>query len=151
MQSSFPQDSTAFGVYCRTNLDSNAFALGSTSQFTFRLRNSNLTRIAINSGGFNDVANTSSLGLRMAGRTNSTTVRHIVNGVVTNTITRASTSPVSSSVYFHAANGVSTAANSNELSLYALNLPNFTTNELLDFYEAIQRYQTNVISGGRNV
>ena len=97
--------------------------------------------------------NTSTLGLISAQRIVSTSKEKYLNGVLVNIASVASTTPTTNKFYGFANNGNGTASRALtgcELALIAATC-SFTINEMYDFYEAIQYYQTNVITGGRNV
>lgn len=151
---------TGIGVYQRTDISSsqyNGTRDSSNRWFAQRVKTSSTSRlVAINSTANNQAAAAAGTtdGLQIAHREDSSTTHYSVNGVVTNTFSRAATGKSNLSVYFHnrhIATGTDGPLGVNEYAMYLLNLPWFTTNELADFYEAVQWYQTNVITGGRQV
>lgn len=76
-----------------------------------------------------------------------------LNGVSINSTAVASTGRTANNVYFHALNNNGTASNSydKQLCLYGHGLPALTANEHSDLSWIINLYQTEVITGGRQV
>jgi hypothetical protein len=71
-----------------------------------------------------------------------------VSGLPTSTVSRGTRN-----FYSHAQNNIGTpsAFSDSELAMYMVGGNYLNTNELADFNEAVQWYQTNVITGGRHV
>jgi hypothetical protein len=158
--SAYDINSMALSVYSRTNLainanfdfaasdssTSNAYLLNSmnaSNQFNFIIANNvSLTPPTISdSRGFNLIQN------------NNTSKSAVKNGIVLSTVTQALTGQTTRNLYFHSwnNNGVSSDASSRQLCFYEVGMPSLTANELLDFYTVVQRLQSNVITGGRQI
>lgn len=99
-------------------------------------------------------AQTTKDGLQGLQRTSSISKSYSENGVTKNTAIVSAL--LASNIYampFHSNIGFvgHAAFYAGEISLYAFGIPALSINALADFNEAIQWYQTNVITGGRNV
>lgn len=83
-------------------------------------------------------------------RRSSTDVQVYRDNSLFDTISATSLTPVGLTTYFHGNNfsGSLSAESERRLSLYA-QIPSLTDNEALDFYEAINTFNNNVITGGR--
>ena len=139
-------------VYSRTNSVVTTTEIGTNSRTQLELLVSgNLSRIRINDVTTQSVSNTDSRGFFGISR-NGTTKYYIRNGVRTTVGTVATTSS-STTISFHSANsgGVPNNESSRQLSFYIVGLSDLTQNEIDDLYESVQNYQTEVITGGRQV
>lgn len=148
--SNYPQNAIGFGVYCRTNSDALAMEGGTTSTYVLT-RYLNNIRTRQNDGTTTQIPNTDSRGLFMAQR-NGTSKQFYKNGVSIFSSTIPTTVLNATEFYFHAQNiGSLAQVSSRQLAFLTMGLPIMTANEHDDFYYAIQQYQTNVITGGRQV
>jgi len=145
-----------FGIYSRTNAISNSY-IDAGSNTSYLQTRADLSRFIVRVFGKGNgltVANdnTDSRGLFQAqigpGPGSLFTVEKMKNGLILNSDLDASPSQNSQTFTFHRRN---TSYSIRELSMYILGTPFLTAKENADFYEAIQWYQTNIITGGRNV
>jgi hypothetical protein len=124
------------------------------SRTTFNPRNgSSVFSTAFNSNSSGNVSNTNSSGLVGIQRTNSTTVQPTRNGLILGDITYSSTTTNSFNYYFHGENESNSLSffSTRQLCFYEVGMPALTANQLIDFYTVVQRLQSNVISGGRQI
>lgn len=143
-----------FGVYNRTSGISSNYDLGayngSAQARTLRIQASGNSRTLGFDSGLNTQTATAFDGLLLAGRSGSFGYT-FVNGNLNTTHAGLSGSAPTNTFYFHRTNGLSTVNAIREFAMYILNIPFLDANQRADFYEAVQWYQTNVITGGRNV
>jgi hypothetical protein len=153
-------NSMALSVYSRTNLaananfefaasdagTSNAYLLNSmnaANEFNFIISNTtSLTPpIISDSSGFNLIQN------------NNTSKSAVKNGVTLSTVVQPLTGQTTRNLYFHSWNNDGTTTNPSvrQLCFYEIGMPFLSVNELLDFYTIVQRLQSNVITGGRQI
>jgi hypothetical protein len=142
-----------YGVYCRTNSRNNSFyEVGNGGGFrcTMALRVlANQFQSRVNDSGFLSVQpNTDSRGFYISQSHPALGGDSYKNGVFINFSALAGNGTNTNSFDFHA---YLTLYSTRELSMYLLGLPYLSANEQADLYEAVQWYQTNVITGGRNV
>ena len=148
--SNYPQNAHAFGVYCRTNSDALTMEGGTNNTYALT-RYLNNIRTRQNDGTTTQISNSDSRGLFIAQRS-GTSKQFYKNGVSIFSSSIPTTVLNATEFYFHAQNTCSAVLNSaRQLSLLTVGLPVMTANEHDDFYYAIQQYQTNVITGGRQV
>jgi len=158
---SFPQNSACIGVYLRGN--ATAFyevggAYDGTSLTLLIVRNATASKygIAVNRNlATSNFSSADSLGLAIAERNNSTNL-HIykAGSLVGFAPSIASVAPLGTrNVYFHARNNIGTAAAfcPIELSGYKLIGTALTSNQHSDFGWIIQNYNSEIITGGRQV
>lgn len=138
-------------VYSRTNSNVVMVEIGTNARTMLYIRISNTISVRINDVSTQTVANTDSRGFFGISR-NGTTKYCIKNGVKSTVGTVATTSS-STPIAFHASNSAGVAANesSRQLSFYIVGLSDLTQNEIDDLYYCVQQYQTEVITGGRQV
>lgn len=76
-----------------------------------------------------------------------------LNGTSVNSTSVTSTGTTTNNMYFHVFNNNGSAANSydKQLAMYLFGLPALTANENSDLYWIVNLYQTEVITGGRQV
>jgi len=140
-------------VYSRTNSAGTFSEIGTNSRTQLDLRVSgNLARIRINDNTTNTISNTSSL--RFFGISRNGTTKYFINQTTKTSV--GTVANVSSSVVisFHAqtnGGGVSLTESTRQLSFYIVGLSDLTQNEIDDLYYCVQQYQTEVITGGRQV
>jgi hypothetical protein len=153
-------NSMALSVYSRTNLaananfdfaasdagTSNAYILNSmnaANQFNFVISNNvPLTPpIISDSRGFNLIQN------------NNTSKSAVKDGVTLSTVVQPLSGQTIRNLYFHSWNNNGTTSNSSvrQLCFYEAGMPFLSVNELIDFYTVVQRLQSNVIAGGRQI
>jgi hypothetical protein len=161
LQNAFTINNVGVGVYCFSNIGANNnldIGVGSSillNSFFINSRNAadfNTTRIN-DSGGSLSFITTDSRGLNISQRNGST--REIVknNAVVTADV-QATSITIIRAFYAHAFNdgaGSATAHSARTLSMYMAGFKHLSANELVDFYTVIQRFQSNVITGGRQI
>lgn len=155
--SAFNRDNVLSGAYCRntpTILTANGSAnTGGINRHLFLFRSTNDCIGAINTNSSTIYA-TSTIGLLGFGRLTSATEYANKNGALLTGSSTTAATQTANNVYFHGQNigGVpSNTGGDAQLAMYYVGMQNLTVNELADFYEAVQWYQTNVITGGRNV
>lgn len=156
-------DLSTISVYARTHDTTNfrtyigAAARNSNNAFYASLirRQDSDTRMGYSINSAVDVAITPSqaVGLLTAQRFAVGNHRFFYNGVQIDSKTRSRIVSMIPNTYAHALNDRDTlvSENTSELALYCTNWRNMTDEGTADFNEAIQWYQTNVITGGRNV
>lgn len=153
-------NSMSLSVYSRTNLaananfdfaaadaaTSNAYILNSmnaTNEFNFVIANNTALTppIVSDSSGFNLIQN------------NNTSKSAVKNGVTLSTVVQPLTGQTTRNLYFHSWNndGISSNSSVRQLCFYEMGMPFLSVNELLDFYTVVQRLQSNVITGGRQI
>lgn len=146
----YPQNDNSIGGYINIrNTASQQIAGVSLPNFTLDTSTvSVIWRLNTSGGGtYIDAVRT---GMFIAQRNNSTNTDLYKNGVLVGSQNLTSSTPASRSVFFHRVNARSTYFNG-RFAMYIYGMPSMTSNEQADFYEAVQWYQTNVITGGRNV
>lgn len=139
-------------VYSRTESAVSTVEIGTNSRTILYLRTSNnLARIRINDLTMHDISNASSLRFFGISRNGTTKyfIKHTTKSVVGTVATTSSSQPIS----FHASNsvGVPSSESSRQLSFYIVGLNDLTQNQIDDLYYAVQNYQIEVITGGRQV
>lgn len=157
-ENTYAQDDVSHYAYSRTEVSEVGALFGNftTSGTAYVPRDTVSDRqiVRVNSVGF-DITNSIvvSTGLIGLQRDSSTSVKTVKGGVVVITDTETSTTPLAFSMWYHCQrlSGSPSRESGRELAFYVYGLQSLTTNELADFYEAVQWYQTNVITGGRNV
>lgn len=146
----YPQNDNSIGGYINiSNTTSQQIAGVSLPNFTLDTSTvSVIWRLNTSAGGtYIDLVRT---GMFIAQRNNSTNTDLYKNGVLVGSQNLTSSTPASRSVFFHRVNGRNTYFDG-RFAMYIYGMPSMTSNEQADFYEAVQWYQTNVITGGRNV
>lgn len=158
---SFPQNSACIGVYLRGNATATyevGGAYDGTSLTLLIVRNPTASKygIAVNrSLSSSNFSSANSFGLIVAERNNSTNLNIYKSGTSLGFATSiASVAPLGTrNVYFHARNNNGTAATfcPIELSGYKLIGTALTSNQHSDFGWIIQNYNSEIITGGRQV
>lgn len=159
--SAFTSTDIGADAYSRTDAENLFLAFGSSSG-----TNQNSSNVSLfpkytglgalgrvnQSSSFVLVAVANSLGLVSVDRS-GTTQTHSRNGVQVATNTSTAQTPSTLNMYGLGANGTTGLWGADTARQYALFATRCTlnTNEMSDYYEAIQWLQTNVITGGRNV
>lgn len=150
----FAQNDIGAHFYCRSDTASTTQADVGTivSGFSVYTKyNSSNSIIRINETGFPGFTSTSSvLGLMSYVRTDAADVDWYIDGTLEQTQSSGSEAPDTTEICFHAIGTTATNPSSRSLALYAVTA-GMTANEVQDFGEAVEWYQTNVITGGRNV
>lgn len=147
----YPQDDASIGAYITVGTNASSIIGGSDTP-PFLLQNSAssiIYRLNTSSGG--SYIDPNRIGFYMAQRENATKTTLYKDGVNVQSILLTSGVPSSKNTFFHQRNSLSGNYYDGTLAMYVLGLPSLTDNEQADFYEAVQWYQTNVITGGRNV
>lgn len=151
---SYPQTSVGFGVYCRTNSSTTTLEVGSNSgSFYFFTKNGTTFGWRINDTTSSSVVVADSLGLFVAQRS-GTNKQAYKNGASIASVTVTSAAPATLNIFFHAGNNGTTPQvleSARQLSGYFAGLPFLTANEMSDLYWIEQLYQTEIITGGRQV
>lgn len=159
--SAFGQNDISVHYYSRTNIEGNYRDVGasdaasySTKQLAVTANRSGQYRFDINNTGLlsNYAGASSTLGFYSAVRDGATSSYLYRNGALVGTSTSSSVAPTASNVYFHTHNmgGTLFQTSVRQLCFYAV-LPALTSTELMDLQEAVQWFQANVITGGREV
>ena len=155
-------DSLALTAYSRTDTANNSMAIGcrinSTTGNTFlqpRLVSGNKLSARISSLASNtqSTSTVTSLGLLTGNRTDALTVSMYKNGVKVGERTNATNDALCTfEAYVHAYNNGGSASGNDTREYAGFSIhQGFTVNEMADFFEAWDYYQTNIISGGRNI
>ena len=146
----YPQNNNSIGGYINIGNTGSEQIAGVTPP-NFYLQASTVSFIwRLNSSGGGTYIDAVRDGMFIAQRNNSNNTNLYKNGVLVSSISLASSTPASKSVFFHRVSGLNTYF-SGRFTMYIYGMPSMTPNEQADFYEAVQWYQTNVITGGRNV
>lgn len=143
----------SYGYYSRTNLSNATVDFGNSSRTTLYGKNGVNAIVRINDTTTSSVANANSLGLQLISR-NGTTKYFTKNATKYSVATGVAVVSSSIKIFFHANNNgsnVSANESSRQLSMYINGLDDLTANETTDLYDVIQNYQTEVITGGRQV
>lgn len=157
---SFPQNSVSIGAYLRGNATASyevggAYDGSSFTSLTVRAATGTKYGIAVNrSLGIANFSSANSLGLAMIERTSSTTQNIYKAGNLLGISAFISVVPSGTrNVYFHGRNNNGTAAAFCPLQLsgYKLIGTALTANQHSDFGWIIQNYNTEIITGGRQV
>jgi hypothetical protein len=153
-------DNVGGSVYSRTNSQADMIDFGSrtssspiTNSFDINIRyaTNNLAQL-VNNNTFTPIPNTNSQGFYKISRDSGNLITS-KNGLIIATQSVAATNRSVNNFYFHASNsaGSAIAHSSRQLCFYEVGMPALTANELLDFYTVVQRLQSNVITGGRQI
>jgi len=146
----YPQDDNSIGGYINIGNSGNQQIAGVTPP-NFYLQVSTVSFIwRLNSSSGGTYIDAVREGLFIGQRSDSTNTDLYKDGVLVGSQSLTSSSPVSKNVFFHRVNGL-TNYFTGRFAMYIYGMPSMTSNEQADFYEAVQWYQTNVITGGRNV
>lgn len=157
----FPQNSVSIGTYLRGDATAGyeAFGVSDGTSFTtllVRAPTANKYGVAVNRNlAASNFSSANSLGLAMIERNNSTNLNIYKAGIkIGFAPSIASVAPLGTrNVYFHARNnnGTAIAFSPIELSGYKLLGTSLTSNQHFDFGWIIQNYNTEIITGGRQV
>lgn len=154
LSSDFGQDDISLHFYNRTDTDSTTKAdVGTavTGISVFTKYNATKSIIRINEDGFPGFSTISDvLGLLSYNRVDSANVTNYVDGVLHVTETSGSETPDGLEICFHALGTSATNPSDRQLAAYVV-AGGMTANEIQDLSEAIAWYQSNIITGGRNV
>jgi hypothetical protein len=156
--SNYAIDDVGGSFYSRTNIQSNVIDFGardtsSTNQFGINVRYSPNSLIAvINNNVFTPVSNSNSTGFFSITRNESNLLAYRNSSLILNQ-TEPTTLRSINNFYFHAINqgGTAFAPSSRQLCFYEVGMPYLNANQQLDFYTIVQRLQSNVIVGGRQI
>lgn len=152
-------NSSSYGIYSRTNISGSLFDLGASDGSTVNayLLNSRNPSDLLNFVIANNVSqspppNNDSRGLHLM-QNNNTNKQGVKNGIILNTVVQNLTGQTVRNLYFHAwnSNGSIAFPSTRQLCYYQAGLPNLTTDENIDLYTVVQRLQSNVIAGGRQI
>jgi hypothetical protein len=153
--SDYLQNDNSFAFYNRTLNPPTGYVMacntGAGNIFGTILRNTGSNGYAINSGVANQTfTNTSYLRVQ---RTSSVNTEIYRDGYYINNQTNSSNSGTSIDVYTHARNFNNSVTNesSAQLCYYEIGMPSLTSSENFDLFTVIQRLQSNVIAGGRQI
>lgn len=156
----YPKNNVGYFAYVRTEPSVASSIMGANGA-----ANANRTALIsdLTGTGFRAYVNNTALptainvvptGLIGTQRGNSTHKEDVKNGVVVQTEALASVTPSSKNLFWFARNNnnvLSNTYNGGEISAIFEGMPYLTTNELSDLYWIEQLYQTEIITGGRNV
>jgi hypothetical protein len=148
-------NNNSFGVYSRTDINASLIDLGESlntinirvgERFRFRINNS--TEVLAN--------NTNSQGLAFVGHIGGRKRAFRNTTILTGVNSQANSGQSEFSKYAHARNidGTADVFSTRQLCCYfdgVIGMTDLTPNELTDFYTIIQRLQSNVIAGGRQI
>ena len=160
--SSYPLNDILTLMYTRNVATGTFFSFGATNasnanrlslatrtiggqEFSFQVNDNTFTNVS------SSLANNK--GLIGVQRSSSGTKELWLNGSLINSTSMASSARTNYHMYFHALNNVGTASSfyDKQLAMYLFGLPALTSNEHIDLAFVIQNYQTEVITGGRQV
>lgn len=140
-------------VYIRTNSTASGYEIGTNSRILFGARASgNVIQLRMNDVTTQTVANTDSSGF--FGILRNGTTKYVVKTTTRITVGTASTVASTTVIGFHARTdgfGNSSVESTRQLSFYIVGLNDLTQNQIDDLYYCVQQYQTEVITGGRQV
>jgi hypothetical protein len=107
----------------------------------------------VNSTLFTIIGVNNLIGLSSINRTTSTTQEYYNDGVLTKTAAATSLTPTTTKFYGHAysKSDLTSDRNSNQQLAMVASRCGFTAFEMNDWFEVWDYYQTNIITGGRNV
>lgn len=158
---SYPLNDICDGVYIRTVATSATYPFGTIdgssngAALILRSTSGTATGFQVNDATVTNFSGTVALnkGLILLQRASSTAKTVWRNGVQTNTTNVTSTSLTTNNYYFHGLNNNGAAGNYNnkQICSYFVGLPSLTANEHADLSWIINLYQTEVITGGRQV
>jgi hypothetical protein len=153
----FPQNDFGFDFYSVTDAVNTKFGMGVNSPVPQAHMSPNYTGngalLRINTSTLSFLAQADSLGLYSGNRDNSATQELYKNGVLIDTRAAVSSGRSTNHMYGLAINnGGSSDFNDGDrrYALFAMR-HSFTADQLEDFNYAVNWYQTNIITGGRNV
>jgi hypothetical protein len=158
--SNYNRDSVLVGGYARNNVTHNGYDYGcrdsAGATVWGRVRTgSNTEFTAINSATNGDsIESLDSRGLRVHQRISSSLIQLIRNSTISATSSLAVITPSVRELYFYGALGSSSVLNfiNRQYCLFYFGLKHLATQEEIDdWYELWQRFQTNIITGGRQV
>jgi hypothetical protein len=156
--SDFGQNDIGIDAYCRSTLTGlgSTIAIGASNSSNFTgnaayLFTSSDGHYALNQAG-SSVFNAPSTGLTSINRILSTAHTKWRNGVLLNTASVTSITPSTRKFYGFANNSGGTVDRlfSGQLAMLSARC-GFTNNEMIDWFQSWNYYQTNIITGGRNV
>jgi len=150
----FDQDSASVHAYVRTSGPTFRYPIGAGSSSTVGSLIRNLQgNIAFGiNATYKNLINGWSVGLLSSNRINSSQVTCFVNGSVVSTQSSTSSAPVSYKTYGMALNNAGSTHDSFRGNVGMLAATHgFTAAENLDWFEIWDYWQTNIITGGRNV
>lgn len=158
--SDYPLSSNSFGVYCRDSIAESIISIGvrqtsNTGRSFVNTRNASDLAFA-NNNNFNNTfafAETNGEGLFYSSRSDALGFDFVKNNVATNFVDAASANSAFNFIAHGFNNsGTPSGGSTKELSMYFAGLTGLSTqNQIDDWNECVQWYQTNVITGGRNV
>lgn len=140
-------------VYIRTNSTALGYEIGTNSRILFGARASgNVIQLRMNDTTTQTVSNTDSRGF--FGILRNGTTKYVVKSTTRITVGTAATVSSPTVIGFHARTdgaGNSSVESIRQLAFYIVGLNDLTQNEIDDLYYCVQQYQTEVITGGRQV
>jgi hypothetical protein len=157
-QNFYSISNVSIGAYCRTNAAINnsiifgAGTTGSVDAIFVNPRNaSGQLTYSINDSSFSAPLNSSSNGFIFVQR-NGLLRESYRNNILIHSISISTTIQSNRNMYFHGRNdGTINSPTTRELSFYVYGMPYLSSDERYDFYHIIQRLQSNVITGGRQI
>lgn len=148
----YPVDDYSFGAYSQTDSLDSGYDFYADLNCMVRFRDTvDRSSITMNATGLTTNGVGTSLGL-LQGTRNDVITKYIRNGVVIDTTgTSIINSPMTSNNGQFSARLPTGKFSNRRYSIFFMGLQYMDSNTAADFYEAIQWYQTNIITGGRNV
>lgn len=159
---SYPLNDMLSFMYTRNIASTSVYCFGTTDVSSKnRLALTSRTTLGLEFGYYvNNIASTNisstlanNKGLVAIQRANSSSITLWLNGNIINTTNVSSTGRSSNNIYFHALNNNGTASNAydKQVAMYGVGLPALTANEHSDLNWIVNLYQTEIITGGRQV
>lgn len=155
---SYNQNDVGLAHYSRTNSAGTFIELGASNSSAINghylatrlIGNSSALRVNDSTSFGTTVPDSTGLFL---GQRNATIKTFYRNGGLLGSISTASTGRSTQNLYAHARNinGTADVFSTRELCFYAVGMPALTSDEISDLYTIVQRLQSNVITGGRQI
>jgi len=163
--SAYSQNDFSYGYYNRTNTKQLSFECGTNNSVLPLNYNSIAIRYltgsvtfwrvneSSNSSGIPTVSAANSLGLITCSRSDSSNEYLYKGTTQLSTRVLASSTPTANNMYFHGINngGSLVQESARQLCGYFIGLPHLTANQLADMNLAVNLFNTEVITGGRQV
>lgn len=144
----------SYGCYIRSNISSNIQGdFGNDGRISLYPRNvSNLILVRVNDVTNGATGNSDSRGFYIISKNG--TNKYLSKNGVKSSLPSVPLVSNANSIFFHGLYASPTTVSntsSRQLSMYIMGLYDLTVNQTQDLYDAVQNYQTEVITGGRQV
>lgn len=163
--SAYPQNNFSYGYYNRTSTQQLSFECGTNNlvvplnynSIAIRYSTGSVTFWRVNestpSSGIPTVSAANSLGLITCSRSDSSNEFLYKGTTQLSTRVLASSTPTSNNMYFHGINngGSLVQESTRQLCGYFIGLPHLTANQRIDLNFSINLFNTEIITGGRQV